>query len=117
MHGSSATAGELRAFFADGHVHVALLVDGDTLVGAIERGDLAAAASDESPAREVAALEGRTIAPEAELASAHAAMRRSGRRRLAVVTEDSVLLGLLCLKASGDGFCSDGDVGSRRADR
>jgi hypothetical protein len=28
-----------------------------------------------------------------------------------------VLLGLLCLKASGDGFCSDADVGHRGTER
>jgi hypothetical protein len=40
-------------------------------------------------------------------------MRRAGRRRLAVTSEDGRLLGLLCLKASGRGFCSDEDVAAR----
>jgi hypothetical protein len=41
-------------------------------------------------------------------------MRQQGRRRLAVVDADGALLGLLCLKASGDGFCSDDGIASRR---
>jgi hypothetical protein len=44
-------------------------------------------------------------------------MRASGRRRLAVTSDDGTLVGLLCLKASGNGFCSDGDVASRRLGR
>ncbi|HET7648183.1 MAG TPA: CBS domain-containing protein [Gaiellaceae bacterium] len=114
MHRAAATVGELRAFFADDHVHVALLVSGRTLLGAVERADLLAATGDETPALELARLDGRTIAPDATLGAARAAMRRGGHRRLAVVGDGSRLLGLLCLKASGRGFCSDADVRSRR---
>jgi CBS domain-containing protein len=114
VHPTSITVGELRPFFADSHVHIALLVDGGgRLVGTVERADLAAATSDTVPAREIAALDGRTIRPEAALSEAIAVMRRGGRRRLAVTTEGS-LLGLLCLKASKHGFCSDADVAARR---
>ena len=113
VHDGSTTVGQLRAFFRDDHVHMALLVDDGTLVGAIERADLVAAASDETPARELAALDGCTIRPDAPVADALAAMKLGGRRRLAVTGEGSTFLGLLCLKASGHGFCSDADVGSR----
>jgi hypothetical protein len=41
-------------------------------------------------------------------------MRQTGRRRLAVVDEDGTLLGLLCLKATGLGFCSDDAIAQRR---
>jgi len=44
-------------------------------------------------------------------------MSRTGRRRLAVVDDGGVLVGLLCLKRTGRGFCSDLDVASRAASR
>jgi CBS domain-containing protein len=56
---------------------------------------------------------GRTISPDATLPEAFTAMTHSGRRRLAVTSNDSTLLGLLCLKAGGLGFCSDADVANR----
>lgn len=36
-----------------------------------------------------------------------------GLRRLAVVDHDGTLLGLMCLKRTRTGFCSDEDVASR----
>jgi CBS-domain-containing membrane protein len=113
VHRPLATVGELRAFFADDHAHMALLVDGSELIGTVERSDLIAATSNEAAAREFATLDRRTILPDAALSEAHARLRRTGRRRLAVISEDATLLGLLCLKASGLGFCSDDDVASR----
>jgi CBS domain-containing protein len=113
VHRPSVTVGELRAFFDDDHVHMALLVDNGEIVGIVERADLVAAKSDGLAAREFAALNGRTIAPGATLADAIASMKGGGRRRLAVTTEGSALVGLLCLKASGRGFCSDQDVDAR----
>jgi CBS domain-containing protein len=110
VHGPAATVGELRAFLDDEHVHMALLVDDGELIGAIERADLVTA-GEEIPACEIATLRGRTIAPGVSLDDALVQMRRAGRRRLAV-TDEGALLGLLCLKASGDGFCSD--VAARR---
>ena len=44
-------------------------------------------------------------------------MSATSSRRLAVVDDDHRLLGLLCLKRSGSGFCSDDDVISRRRAR
>ena len=114
VHPPSATVGELRAFFTDEHVHIALLVEDGELVGAIERPDLAAASPDDAPASELATIEGRTIDADIALSDALTAMRLGGRRRLAVTNADGELLGLLCLKASGRGFCSDEDVASRR---
>ena len=40
-------------------------------------------------------------------------MTATGRRRAAVTSADGQLLGLLCLKASQAGFCSDQDVRAR----
>jgi hypothetical protein len=40
-------------------------------------------------------------------------MTATGRRRAAVTSADGRLLGLLCLKVSQTGFCSDQDVRAR----
>lgn len=114
VHPSWTTVDRLRAFFDDDHVHIALLVDDGRLVGTVERGDLTPELGGEDPAEAVATLDGRTVRPHADLSGTFAAMRRDGRRRLAVTEEDSTLLGLLCVKASGRGFCSDADVAARR---
>ncbi|HZT85441.1 MAG TPA: CBS domain-containing protein [Gaiellaceae bacterium] len=114
VHPPTASVGELRAFFDDDHVHMALLVADGILVAAVEREDLAAATCDALPALELGPLGGRTVAADTSLGDALAAMRRDGRRRLAVTGAGERLLGLLCLKASGRGFCSDADVSGRR---
>jgi hypothetical protein len=43
-------------------------------------------------------------------------MSTTGRRRAAVITDDGKLVGLLCLKASRTGFCSEDDVRARALD-
>jgi predicted transcriptional regulator len=115
VHGPATTVGELRRFFRDDHVHAALLVDKGMLIGVVERSDLAAELVDDECARPIATIDGRTIHHEATADDAIEAMKRSGKRRLAVVDDDGALLGLLCLKASGLGFCSDADVRDRRS--
>jgi CBS-domain-containing membrane protein len=52
VHGPSATVGELRAFFADDHVHAALLVDDGRLVGVVDRTDLASTTDDDAVPRQ-----------------------------------------------------------------
>jgi predicted transcriptional regulator len=111
----STTVGELRAFFDDDHLHMALLVEEGRLIGTVERSDLAEARDNEAAASAVARLRGRTVSPDEDLFGTFVAMKRAGRRRLAVVSDDTTLLGLLCLKASGRGFCSDADVASRQS--
>jgi CBS domain-containing protein len=113
VHTPSTTAAELRAFFEDDHKHMALLVDGRKLVGTVERADLTPSVSGDVPAAAIAKLEGRTVDPDAVLLETFDAMARDARRRLAVTSHDSTLLGLLCLKASGLGFCSDAGVAER----
>ena len=115
-HRATTTVGELRAFFADDHVHMALLVDGGVLLGAVERSDLDQEVDDRAPALTLAGLVERTISPHAAAEAVRVDMRRGGRRRLAVTTRERALLGLLCLKRNGSGFCSDGDVSARRFD-
>jgi CBS domain-containing protein len=113
-HGADATVGELRAFFEDDHVHMALLVEDGRLAGVVERSDLPPVLGDDTPATSVAALAGRTTHADATLVDVFGALQRNGRRRLAVIDDGSVLVGLLCLKRSGLGFCSDDDVLRRR---
>ncbi len=114
-HSIAVTVGEVASFFADDHVHAALIV-GPTgrLAAVVERGDLAAGAVPGTPAVRFGRLDGRTILAGTGLAEARQGMIESGRRRVAVIDPGGLLLGLLCLKASRTGFCSDQDVLARR---
>jgi CBS domain-containing protein len=114
-HSAHTTVAELRRFFRDDHVHLALIVEEGRLVSSLERGDLAPELADSALAWRAGTLESRTIRPEAALVQALGEMRLTGRRRLAVTDKQGMLLGLLCLKASGTGFCSDHDVATRRS--
>jgi CBS domain-containing protein len=116
VHPRSTTVAELRAFFRDDHVHMALIAEGGRLIGAVERGDLTPGIAGDLRASSIARLDGRTASPEVPLPLAFAVMTGDGRRRLAVTSDDSTLLGLLCLKANGLGFCSDSDVAGRSND-
>lgn len=105
--------GEIRHLFEDDHVHAALLVFPDgRLRSVVDRADLTPALPDSLPAHRVGALEGRLVAKNADLEQTWHAMRAAGRRRLAVI-QDGYLVGLLCLKRTGLGFCTDADVENR----
>jgi len=112
----AATVGEARVALADDHVHAMPVVDGATLLAVVERADLEDV-PDPTPAALVGRLADRTVAPDADLATTWAGMAAQGRRRLAVVDGHGRLVGMLCLKRSGRGFCSAADVASREADR
>ena len=107
------TVGDIRQLFADEHVHAVLIVSGTRLVTVIDRADLGRAAID-SAAAGLGRLNGRVIAPTAFADTALRQMIAASRRRLAVVGPRSTLLGLLCLKRSGTGFCSDENVRQRQ---
>lgn len=109
------TVAQARARFADDHVHALLVVDGGRLLAVVERSDLAGADAD-GRAVDAGRLAGRVVGPAADLAAVRARMHRARTRRLAVVDDEHRLLGLLCLKRSGRGFCSDDDVRARAAD-
>src|SRR6185437_16809922 len=98
LHGPGTTVAELRELFLDDHVHVALLVDGGRLLAVVEPGDLRPELHPSLPAWLMGRLADRVVGPATPAAEALARMRRSGRRRLAVVDRDGGLLGLLCLK-------------------
>lgn len=107
-----ASVGEARADFRSTHVHMVLLVEDDRLVGTLVREDLLDAADDE-PALPLAVLEGRTIDASASPGEAMTRLREQGARRMAAVDHRGRLVGLLCLKRRGTGFCTDIDVRQR----
>ena len=94
-------------------MHSLLVVRGRQLVSVVERADVAGA-DDHVLVAGFGCLTGRTVGPTADLETVRVRMLDLGLRRLAVVDRANALLGLLCLKRSGAGFCSDEDV-SRRA--
>lgn len=118
-----ATVGDVHRFFADDHVHAALVVDrAGVLLSVVERADLAEAADTDTvdaaaPGRVLGCLAGRTVDGEESLSTVVADMRATRRRRLAVVDGAGHLLGLLCMKRDFSGFCSDADVLARAQDR
>jgi len=113
-HGPRSGLEKIRPFFEDDHVHVALVVAADgRLVTTIERSDLAAAISSSAPVAKLGTLIGRTAGPADPLGAVTATLLREGRRRLAVVDGSGRLLGLLCLKRDGTGYCSDEGIRGR----
>ena len=110
-HPLSATVGEIRDFFCDDHVHAALIVSpAGRLEAVVERDDIAGCQAPDTAAARLGRLAGRIVPAAASLAEVRRAMIATGRRRAAVTTADGRLLGLLCLKASRAGFCSEQDV-------
>ena len=113
-HPVSATVGEIRDFFRDDHVHAALIVSpAGYLEAVVEHDDIADCQALDAAAASLGRLAGRTVPAGACLAEVHRAMIATGRRRAAVTGADGRLLGLLCLKASQLGFCSEQDVRAR----
>jgi CBS domain len=113
-HPLSATVGEIRDFFRDDHVHAALIVNpAGYLEAVVERDDIAEYQALDAAAAPLGRLAGRTVLPGASLAEVRRTMTAAGRRRAAVTSAEGRLLGLLCLKASRAGFCSDQDVRAR----
>jgi hypothetical protein len=113
-HPRSATVGEIRDFFRDDHVHAALIVSpAGYLEAVVERDDIAGCQALDAAAAPLGRLAGRAVSAGASLAEVRRAMTATGRRRAAVTSDDGRLLGLLCLKASRAGFCSDQDVRAR----
>jgi CBS domain-containing protein len=114
--GPATTVAQARSVLADDHVHAVLVVDDARLLAVVERADLDAAAP-ASLARDAGRLDGRVVGPTFDVEEVRLAMLAARHRRLAVVDSGGELLGLLCLKRSGTGFCSDADVAARAADQ
>jgi predicted transcriptional regulator len=116
-HGMGAPLEDIRSVFEDDHVHMALIVADGRLITTIERSDLIEPFPGSTPADQVGTLIERTISPDRPLDEVTAALKRSRRRRLAVVDDSGGLLGLLCLKRDDIGYCSDEGVRQRAANR
>lgn len=112
---ASASVGDVRRLLGD-HVHAALLVDGPRLAAVVVRDDLLAA-GDDDPALDLGTLVGRTVRSGTPLAVAQEQLVATGQRRIAVVDADGGLVGLLCRKRRGDGWCTDAGVAARRRER
>jgi hypothetical protein len=113
---ASSTVGAARAQLEDDHVHMVLLTRDGVLIGTLVRGDLART-DDAEPALAHAVLAGRTMAASVRADDALRILVGRDERRRAVVDHEGRLVGLLCLKRRGNGFCSDHDVASRRGGR
>lgn len=103
--------------FGSDRVHMAVLADEGRLVTAIGRDEVPSHLADELPARSLGRWAGRVISADASLDAARELLDALGRRRLAVVDVRGRLEGLLCLKRTRAGFCSDRDAGARARDR
>jgi CBS-domain-containing membrane protein len=118
---AQATVDEARAALTDDHVHMVLLTEGSTLVGTLVRTDLPPPIqrSDQGsgPALPWSTLRDRTVPSATSADTVNKLLIERGLRRLAVIDHDGTLLGLMCLKRSRTGFCSDEDVASRAQSR
>jgi CBS domain-containing protein len=101
---STATVGELRAYFAESTSHrLALIVDGERYVGAIAAGDVVDAA-DEASAADLARRE-PVVRADASAAEAQAAALADPSSRLPVVDDAGRLVGIVAINRARDGFC------------
>jgi hypothetical protein len=116
LHGMDTPLEDIRSLFEDDQVHMALIVAEGRLITTIERSDLVESFPGSTPASQVGTLVGRTVGPDRPLDEVTAALKRSGRRRLVVADGSGGLLGLLCLKRDGSGYCSDDGVRQRDAE-
>lgn len=117
VHAADLTVGQARAaFVASPKTHLLLLVRDGRLLATVTHDDLESADA-AALAISVGTLAGRTLAPDDDLPPVQDGMTRIGQRRLAVVDADGRLLGLLCLKASLTGFCTDEGVAAMRRER
>lgn len=110
------TVDDVRRLFVDDHVHAALIVDRRNLLTFVEREDIEGHLDAHALARDLGTLCGRVVRDDTELHEVHQTMLATGRRRLAVLDFHGRCVGLLCLKRSGNGFCTDDDVAARRCD-
>jgi hypothetical protein len=95
-HSADTTVDELRAFFSDDHVHMAVVVDRlGFLVTTIERAELEGRPG-RLVARQIGTLEGRVVRSADALRPVTDRLRRERRRRMAVfrfMTSPSEVLG------------------------
>jgi hypothetical protein len=108
---------DVRAHLTRDHVHLALLVDpAGRLVTTLTRDDIDGVPGDR-PAAGHGRIEDRVVPPEMTEPGVRERLARLGVRRAAVVGEDGRLLGLVCAKRSGLGYCTDDGIAERRLSR
>jgi hypothetical protein len=116
-HPLGTTVREIRDFFDDDHVHAALIVGpAGYLAAGVKRDDISHSRDPGATAAPLGRLAGRTVVEDASLPATQQAMNAAGRRRAAVIRDNGKLVGLLCLKATWTGFCSEDDVRARALD-
>ena len=104
---TEATVADLRRLFQNDSVRTALLVDGETFFGTVERDDVPATAGDGEPARAFARFDEERVRPDQLVRDVIPQLDGSREGRLVVIGEDgSTLLGLLCLSGVEGAFCS-----------
>jgi CBS-domain-containing membrane protein len=108
------TVRQVRAEFDNDHVHMLLLTKDGKLEGTIVRSDIPHEALPSMPAFPLSRLRGRVVTPATPVSTLLRRLGHLGLRRLAVVDAGGLLLGLVCLKQSGTGFCSDDGILARR---
>lgn len=104
---------DVRRLFEDDHVVMVLLAERGFLLGALLREDLPDTVAASAPALPLSATSGRTVLPTEPIAVVLRRLQEADARRLAVVDGAGHLLGLICLKRSRSGFCSDAGVAAR----
>jgi CBS domain-containing protein len=116
--GQATAVDDARTFFSSNHVHMLLLTAtgrvGEHLLGTVVRDDLPVRGEAGATALSYAHLRGRVVHADVSAEEARRTLHAAGKRRLAVVDDSGRLLGLLCLKRDGTGFCSDAGVRARR---
>jgi CBS domain-containing protein len=101
---ASATVGELRAYFAESTSHkLALLVDGERYVGALE--PVALDGAPDGDAASGYAERGETVAPDVPADVARERAMAMASSRLPVVDADGRLAGIIAINSRRDGFC------------
>ncbi len=98
-----ATVGEVRAMLDNPHVQMVLLADGPAFGAAIT--EIPPDADAAGPACAFAWADVETMAPDTPAAEAFARTAASPFRRVVVVDESRMLLGLLCLNPTRTHFC------------
>lgn len=117
--GADLTTAAARRLFDNPRLHAVLLVEGTRLLGVLLRADLEAVGDSgaEQSALVHARLGERVVPSGAPLEQVEAQMVATGSRRLAVTDAAGDLVGLVCRKRSGSGYCTDAGVSERRAER
>lgn len=108
---------EVRAFFGSDHVHLALLVDDSgRLVSTLTRDDVDGV-DGSLPAAGFGRTAERVLSVELSETEVREQLARLGVRRAAVVDGEGRLVGLVCAKRSGRGYCTDRGIADRRHER